>query len=522
MMADMCQGPIALRPRCVSAAARPLAGVMAVCAALGPGWAWAQDAPAGRGLSITSSFESGLTLTHRSSTINGTNGDDLLAQVRPGVQLSSRIGRLRGSLSYSLVASHHSKRTEGNGVENYLNSAFSGALVDNWMYVDGTATISQQSRSPYGEQSAGGSAGSANSNRVEVWNASVAPYVAGRVGEFANYRASISAAATNTRNSSLTDSVSTAATLSLSSPRAGTVFSWGLDGSWQEVDFRVGRTTETNRGNASLNFVPDVDWALSVRAGQETTNVGRFVKATYDNWGASVRWTPSPRTSANFETDRRYFGDSHRISIEHRMPRSSVRFSSVRDVTNGASSATAAAPVTLYDLIYASLASSGRDAAEQERLAREFFLLNPGLDPAAIAGGGSLASGITVVRRDDLAFTYSGIRTTLSMLAFNTESKVIDSPAGVPTDGPLRQWGYSGSLGYRLAPEDTLSLTALHQRTLTSGLQQGNDLKSVALSWSSQPTRRSSTTVSLRHAQFSSITNPYRESSLSGSLSMRF
>ena len=514
------------RPRrptgCGAAGHRLLAWAAALCASLGLGAAWAQDSVGGRGFSISSSVESGLTATRRSSTLDGSSGDDLMLMVRPSMQLSSRAGRFRGSLSYSLAASKHTSRSEGDGIENYLNSSFNGALVDGWMYVDGAVSISQLSRSAYGEQSPGGSIGSANGNRAEVWNASLTPYVAGRLGGVASYRASITGGATNTRRSSNTDSTTTGAALALSSARAGTVFSWGLDGSWQEVDFRVGRTTETSRGQASLSIVPDVDLSLSLRAGQESTNVGRFDKRSYDNWGGSVRWTPSPRTSASFDTDRRYFGNSHRFSFDHRMARSSIRVSSVRDVTNGADAASAAAPITLYQLIYAAFASTGRDAAEQERLTGEFFLLNPGLDPAAVAGGGSLASGISVLRREDVAFSYSGLRTTMSLLAFTTESKVIDNPSGTPADGPVRQWGYTGSLGYRLTPQDSINLSGSHQRTLSSGLRQGNDLKSLAMSWSSQLGRRTSATVSARHSQFSSATNPYRETSLTGSLSLRF
>ena len=514
------------RPRTLRAARRRLrpvaVGAVVVCALSCPVSAWAQDAIAGRGFSFSSTFESGLTFTRRSSTLDGTNGDNLQLTVRPGVQIGSRVGRLRGTLSYSLAASRHTDRSDGNGIENYLNAAFNGALVDGWMYIDGSASISQQSRSAYGEQSAGGSVGSANANRVEVANASVSPYVTGRLGGVASYRASVTGAATNTRRSSTTDSTTTGAALSLSSLRPGTMVSWGLDGSWQEVDFRVGRTTETSRATASLNIVPDVDVSLSLRAGQESTNVGSFDKVTYNNWGGSVRWTPSPRTSASFDTDRRYFGNSHRFSFDHRMARSSIRFSSVRDVTDSAGTSSAAAPITLYQLILASFASSGRDAAEQERLALEFFRLNPALDPAAVAGGGSLASGISVVRREDLAFSYTGLRATMSLLAFTNQSKVIDNPLGPPSEGPVRQWGYTGTLGYKLTPQDSVNLSASHLRTLASGLQPGTDLKSIGLGWSSQLGRRTTATVNARHAQFSSLTNPYRESSLSGSLSMRF
>lgn len=514
-------------PRQLGSAARSCPGrhwLGAVAVVLGTGHApsLAQEAVGGRGFSFSTSVESGLTLTHRSATLDGSNGTDLELSVRPGLQISSRAGRLRGNLNYSFAATRHTKRSEGDGIANFLNAGFDGSLVDGWMYITGTASISQQSQSAFGEQSVGGSIGSANPNRVEVGSASVSPYVTGQLGQLATYRASVTGATTNTRRSSNTDSTTTGAALNLSSARGGKVLSWGLDASWQEVDFRVGRTSETSRAQASLNIVPDVDWALSLRAGQESTNVGSVDSESYSNWGASLRWTPSPRTSASFDTDRRYFGDSHRVTIDHRMARSNFRFSSARDVTSGANANTTFAPLTLFEFVFAGLAASGRDAAEQERLTLEFFRANPGLDPATVVGPSALATGVAVVRREDLAFTYSGLRATLSLLVFASESKVIDNPLASAADAPVRQWGYTGSVGYKLTPVDSINVSGSHLRTLTSGSQLGTDLKSIGLGWNSQLGRRTTVSANARFAQFSSATNPYRESSVSGSLSMRF
>jgi uncharacterized protein (PEP-CTERM system associated) len=497
-------------------------GALAIFLGAGHSQLLAQEAVGGRGFTLSTSIESGLAINHRSSTLDGSDGTDVELSVRPGLQISSRAGRLRGSLSYSFAATRHTKRKEGDGISNLLSAAFDGSVVDGWMYINGSASISQQNRSAFGEQSVGDGLGSANPNRVEVGTASVSPYVTGRLGQLATYRASLTGSATNTRRSSNTDSTTTGAAVALASPQGGTLLSWGLDGSWQEVDFRVGRTTETGRAQASLNIVPDIDWSLSLRAGQESTNVGSVNKENYSNWGASVRWTPSPRTSATFDTDRRYFGDSHKVLIDHRMSRSSIRFSSVRDVTSGANANTTFAPVTLYDLVFFSLGASGRDAVEQERLTQEFFRVNPNPPPTTVVGATALATGVAVVRREDLAFTHSGVRATLSLLAFVSDSKVIDNPLATAADAAVRQWGYTGSIGYRLTSVDSISLTGSHQRTLTSGTQLGNDLKSIGLGWSSQLGRRTTLSANARYAQFSSATNPYRESSVNGSLSMRF
>ena len=489
--------------------------------ALSSAAASAQVSGGARSLTVTPSFESGVTYSHRSHAADDTNGDSLILQLRPGVQINSRSGRVQGSLSYALGGIFRAGRSDGHSLENNLSAALKAEVVESWFFVDGLASITQQSLSAFGEQTVGGAAAS-NANRVEVGNLSLTPYVAGRLGEFAGYKASLTAAATNTRRSLANDSTSTGGALSLSSLSAGTVFGWGLDGTWQEVDFRQGRTTENGRVTASLRIVPDVDWSFALRAGQESTNVGSLDKRTYDNWGATARWTPSPRTSAVLDTDRRYFGNSHKLALEHRMARSSIRISSTQDASNGADSRSVNVPVTLYQLIDARLAVLEPDPVLRDQLVRAEIANIPGADPTQVIGAIPLSTGVTLVRRDDIGFSYSGLRTTFNVLVFSSDSQVLDSAFQAPGDGRVRQWGYTGSAAYKLNPLDSVNLTGSQQRTLGNELRRGNDLKSLSLGWTGQLGRRASASLSARYTVFNSDTNPYKESSLSGSISLRF
>lgn len=502
--------------------ARPHARTsLAVLLALSASTVSAQSTGGARSLSITPSFESGLTYTHRSKAVDGSNGDDLILQLRPGVQISSRSGRFQGSLNYALGGIYRAGRTDGHTLENNLSASLKGELVENWMFIDGLASVTQQSLSAFGEQTVGSSSVS-NANRVEVGNLSLTPYVAGRIGEFAGYKASLSASATNTRRSLANDSTSTGGALSLSSLTSGAVFGWGLDATWQEVDFRQGRTTENGRVTASLNIVPDIELSFALRAGQESTNVGTLETRTYDNWGATARWTPSPRTSAVFDTDRRYFGNSHKLILEHRMSRSSIRISSVRDASSGADSRSVNVPVTLYELISARLAAVESDPVRRDQMVLAEIAGIPGADPTQIIGAIPLSTGITLVRRDDVGFSYSGRRTTFNVLIFSSDSRVLDNPLQLPGEGRVRQWGYTGSVSYKLNPLDAINLTGSQQRTLGNETLRGNDLKSLSVGWTGQLGRRTSASLSARHTVFNSDTNPYKESSLSGSVSLRF
>jgi uncharacterized protein (PEP-CTERM system associated) len=110
----------------------------------------------------------------------------------------------------------------------------------------------------------------------------------------------------------------------------------------------------------------------------------------------------------------------------------------------------------------------------------------------------------------------------LNLLLFSSDSRVLDSAFQAPGDGRVRQWGYTGSLAYRLSPVDSASLTGSQQRTLGNQVRRGNDLKSLALGWNGQIGHRASASLSARYSVFNSDTNPYKESSLSGSISLRF
>ena len=300
--------------------------------------------------------------------------------------------------------------------------------------------------------------------------------------------------------------------------------SWALSASWQEVDFRQGRNTQNDRLQASLNVVPDVDFSFALRVGQEGTNVGSQDSRRYDNWGGSVRWTPSPRTTASLDTDRRYFGNSHKLSLEHRMARSSIRISSVRDVSNGADTRSVASPITLYQLVSSQLTALEPDPVLRDRLVQAFIAASypAGTDPSQVVGSAPLAAGISLIRREDLGFSYSGLRTSLSLIVFSSDAKVLDGAPQAQSDGRVRQWGYTGSLAYKLNPLDTVNLTGSQQRTLSNEVRRGNDLKAISLGWTGQLGRRASSSLTVRHAVFSSDTNPYKESALSGSISLRF
>ena len=505
-----------LRSRTKAFAFLPLA--LAVMG-LAPSQAAAQDAGGGRSTSLSTSVESQVSYVVDSRT-GGLDGGEFVAQLRPGLQISSRSGRVVGSLNYALGIFYRSRSSGAQNLQNQLSGSFSAQVVERWMYLDGSATVSQQTVSAFGQQSAADSTQD-NRNRIEVATVSLSPYVRGVFGSAVNYEARFTGNATNGRRSIAADSSGTTGSVSLSSAIAGTAIGWGLLAQTQTSDFRAGRETKNDRYSASLSYAPDMDLSFSLRGGQESTDVASVSKTTDNTWGAGVTWRPSPRTRLQMDTDERYFGRSYRVLLEHRLASSSVQFSSSRDASNGSGSGGAGQRLTLYQVFFAQFASVQPDPVLRDLLVLD-FLQTQNLDPNAVVSGGFLNSAVTVQERHQLTLSYAGLRMAGSVQAFASNSRVIDATAVTPSGRDTRQWGYLANASYRLTPTASLALTGSRLLTQPTATQSGTELKSLSLSLRSQLARRTSASLSARYSVFNSATNPYREAAITASLSQRF
>jgi uncharacterized protein (PEP-CTERM system associated) len=172
----------------------------------------------------------------------------------------------------------------------------------------------------------------------------------------------------------------------------------------------------------------------------------------------------------------------------------------------------------LLDLIYASVTP---DPVQRDLRIRQ-ELRDNGKDANSIAVGGPIASAATVVNRQDLGWTYTGLRTTYSLLAFATTSNVIDSTSLGAGDASYRQRGYTLTVSHRLTPTASASLSGSDLKTLSSDTRAGSELRSLTFGLTEQISRRINGSLSARYSVLSGSTNPYHEQSLSASLGVRF
>jgi uncharacterized protein (PEP-CTERM system associated) len=490
--------------------------------------AWAQSAAApdvgvGRTFAIVPTFAMTETLTDNSRLVSSGRQSDLITQVTPGIRISSTGGRFKGFLDYALTGVVYARNSGSNEIQNSLNARFNLEAVENWAFLDTSASISQQAVSAYGTRSADSSA--VNANRTEVRALNVSPYVRGHLANFADYEARFTQSWSRSSESTASDNANSVAAIRVAGDSALRLLSWSADATRQVIDYTGGRRTEDDRVRGILLVAVDPQLRLSLIGGHESNNYVSVDKEGRSTTGWGVDWTPTERTRFSAQRERRFFGNSHAFVFEHRMPRSAWTFSDTRDISTGFGQSAPGSLGTAYDLLFTQFASLQPDPALRGKLVSDFLQAN-GIQPSAQIFTASQASAATLQRQQALSFVLLGIRDTVTFTASRTEARRLDTVSVVADDfangNQVRQRGFSVGLAHRLTPLSALNLVAALDRTGGTTTAQASRLRSIVLGWTGRLGPRSTATLSARHSRFDGTSEPYSESAIVAAINLQF
>jgi uncharacterized protein (PEP-CTERM system associated) len=490
-----------------------------LCAGVAFAPAFGQQADGRAGLTVTPSLSVTQTLTDHHLSGAGTPKSESITTISPGVRVSSRSGRVQGTLDYGLVGVLYGRDSKESSVQQRLATAGRAELIPNHLDLNASASIARQAISALGPQAVDGSLTEINQSEVRSYN--VQPTLRGVWAGLVGVQASLTASGTD--SDAQTSSSGSGANLTLTSVPAGARFGWSVTGQRQISDFEGGRETTTDRVIASLQYQPQPEWQMVLRGGAERADLASVEQRRYDNWGAELNWTPGPRTSVRTSFDRRAFGDAHNVAFEHRARRSVWRYVDSRSVADG-SGQNSGARLSAYQLFFDLFASQEPDPARRDVLVRSFLERN-NIAPETLIAGGFLGSAASVQRRQEVSFALNGVRSSVVAAAFLTDSRRIDTVSSADddlADGPLRQRGLSVTVSHRITPRQSLNLLMSTQRSRSDGAARRSGLDSVALSWSTQLTERANLSLSLRHSEYDETTQPYTENALTAAFATRF
>ena len=208
-----------------------------------------------------------------------------------------------------------------------LNARGDAVLIDQWLFIDGNATSSQNSVSSFA--SGGDDRADRTGNTNTTYRYSVSPYISRRFKNAGDLYLRYTYDDQYNTKDIVGDSSKNSANLLLSSGARLSPISVSLQGDYSKVTYSDTESTvndDSELKSAQINgaYQYNRTWAINGYVGDEWND---FVSTRDDidgaYWGAGLTWTPTSRTSVDIGTGDRYFGSTPWLRVSHRHKRSS-------------------------------------------------------------------------------------------------------------------------------------------------------------------------------------------------------
>jgi uncharacterized protein (PEP-CTERM system associated) len=343
--------------------------------------------------------------------------------------------------------------------------------IEQFFYVDGAISVSQQFLSPFAPQPADNIG--VTENRYTSASYRVSPYIQGVLPGQVTYLV---------RNDSIWTNLSNVPTNvpgfagsyvnrwigRLDSPIR--TFGWSIDVNTTYTKFTDQQALTNQIARGILHYQPDPRLRLDAIGGYEENDyfVTKSENAVY---GAGVEWRPTDRTTVVGDWQERFFGSSYLAALTHRNPFSAFNINASRNITTQPQQLLALpAGGDVAALVDAAFTTRIPDPVQRAE-AVQAFLSQTGLPSVLQSPLNFYTQQVILYDQQSATFTLLGVRNSLAFTVFNRKSEVISGGSGVPLPAPFgtlnnnTQRGVSLVYSHRLTPLTNLSATATRYDT---------------------------------------------------------
>jgi len=459
--------------------------------------------------------------------------DALILSVMPGFNLMFQGSRrVQATVNYRL--SGVARFSEDNSTDLFHNLAAVGKaeLIEDFLFLDGTASISQALLSLTGSPA---DATTNNANRATVGVYSLSPYIQKRFGTFATGQARYSTGGVIFGDNAGSSSVSNAFTVSLSSGPRFNDLSWGLNYSLRQLDSSAtGGNSTFERASATAGYALTRKFRIFGTYGQEWNEFLNASGADGAFYSGGFGWAPSRRTSIEASIGERYFGRTYSLSANHKMRATNIRVSYSEDVSDISQQLLRDSgriywvcggrlfETPDFNLPTGQASCTGPYTGTQVALA--YNTLGVPLSDLIAAGfvDQVLANGIYVIKTFNAGVSWSRSRLGLGLSAFDTK-RIYQSIAGTED----HTQGVSGTVSYRLSPHTSANGNVSLSRNSTVSpvkTSRQDDLATLSLGMNHRFDKDLSGALTYRYQQRNSDApnSDFNENSLTATANMRF
>lgn len=391
----------------------------------------------------------------------GRERSDLVTIISPGLRLTRYGSRLTLNLGYQPQFLYYARGTYGSTLRNYLDATAKATLVENLLFFDARAAVSQQNISPFGSLAANSVNGSANRAESRIY--SLGPTLRSRFGNdlsyTAGYRYTGSSYSSNALGASRTSQV-------FGSVQSGTSFrDLGGGLTYNRSDQSYGGANRIIIENAGANLIYVLSPTIRLRAGTGYDR-NRYPAApgsglSGPSYFGGFDWNPSRHTRLSAQVGRRYFGPTANIVFNRTTAHTSLSVSYLRDQTTSSATGLALVASPQYVLVDQLLRTAIPDPVLRAQ-AVAGILAQAGLSTYGTAG--FLSNQLYLQKRFDVSLALLGLRNTVTLSAFRGESRVLSTLTAsfdiFNQASSFRQTGFTVSWSHKLGPQTSANLIA--------------------------------------------------------------
>lgn len=504
----------------------PIAVAGAIVLACGSAAAQPQ-AETGQGLEFLPGVRS--RITYSDNLLRNEQGDGrsgLITEISPYVRADYRSARTSANVDLTLRNIH---RTVGDDqldlLRPNLRARGNTALVSDWLWLEGAATIVDVNASQFGALSVDPSLNSVNRSRLSSFNLS--PYVLGKFGSFADYRLQYSylTARTTGNQSLLARDDHTLSGALTSGPRFNR-WGWSLNSYAQRRSFANGFTMNRQNAVASAYYLFGQELRVGGSLNYDAIDQLTDSSGNTSGWGPGIfaDWSPGSRTTIRARLDRPYYGNTGSLSMSHRTQRLAFGLNYARQVFSSNS-----ASILFFNP--AALLSGGLPTASNPITQQ---LITSGLvsDQNSVFGAGVITDALVLSRNLTASVGYTGPRLSSTLTAYRSvRNTLVDTQLGSGQTVSLgsssvqyNQWGVSLGNSLRLDARSSVNLLGNVMHTGLSNSAQSAKLAMVTAMYQTQMDARTTTSLGLRRAVQSGSGGAvsYDENVVFGTIDLRF
>lgn len=458
--------------------------------------------------------------------------DALILTATPGFTLNSEGSRrVQATMQYGLRGVARFGEKESTDLLHRLNAVGSAELVEDFLFIDGSARVSQELISLFGSPA---EAEINSANRATVGTYMVSPYIQKRLGTFANALARYTASGAIFENDVAARASVNAFTAGLTSGTRFTDLSWGLNYSIRDVQNRNFADATFESASATAGYALTRKFRVFGTVGQDWNDYLSATGTSGASYSVGFGWAPTRRTSLEAAAGERYFGRTFNLAGSHRTRLSNwtVRYyEDVSDITQRLLNQSSRIFWACDGLPVEAASAPNPDckgpitAGQLANFFHEEF--NVPIEDLIDAGllNIGIVKGVFIIKNLTAGMTWDIGRLGFGLSAYDTKRLYQDVG-----DAQDQVRGVTGSVSYRMSPRTTAnSSLSLSRRSADAALTgstvpRDDDIWRLSLGLGHQFADDLSGALTFRHIQRDSnvANSDYEENRLTASVNMRF